>query len=78
MKKGVLRETTRIHTVDDVVLKIRRRTKVYVDQGKLTFNPVEGVEAFKLSGEYFVNLWGQTKQVTFPEGGSTPYPFSML
>lgn len=78
MKHGALRRNTFIHTVSGVVLKVRRGTKVVVRGGVLTFNPIEGVRAFKLSGRYFVNLWGAVHQVAFPSGGRPPYPLSML
>jgi len=60
------------------VLKVRRGTKVAVRGGQLTFNPVEGVRVFKLSGRYFIDLWGAVHEVTFPKGGRPPYPLSML
>ncbi|GAH83688.1 unnamed protein product, partial [marine sediment metagenome] len=69
---------TFIHTLSGFVLKVRRGTKVFVEGGVLTFNPVEGVKVFKLSGRYFVNLWGAVHQVVLPGGGRAPYPLSMI
>ncbi|GAI97825.1 unnamed protein product [marine sediment metagenome] len=59
-------------------MKIRKGTKVAVKNGSLTFNPIEGVTVFKLSGRYFVNLWGAVHKVVLPRGGRTPYPLSMI
>ena len=78
MKQGILHRNTRIHTMSGMVLKVRRGTKVIATGGELTFNPVEGVMVFKLSGQYFVNLWGAVHQVVLPRGGRTPYPLSMI
>ena len=78
MKQGVLRRNTFIHTMSGMVLKVRRGTKVAVKGGVLTFNPVEGVKVFKLSGRYFVNLWGAIHQVVLPGGGRPNYPLSMI
>lgn len=78
MKQGILRRNTRIHTLSGMILKIRKGTKVIVQGGELTFNPIEGVSLFKLSGHYFMNLWGAVHQVVLPGGGRTPYPLSMI
>ena len=78
MKQGILHKNTRIHTMSGMVLKVRRGTKVIATGGELTFNPVEGVMVFKLSGQYFVNLWGAVHQVVLPKGGRPNYPLSMI
>lgn len=78
MKQGVLRRNTFIHTLSGLVLKVRKGTKVIAAGGELIFNPIEGVSVFKLSGRYFVNLWGSVHQVVLPKGGRTPFPLSML
>jgi len=78
MKQGILRRNTRIHTMSGMVLKVRRGTKVTAAKGELTFNPIEGVKVFKLSGSYFVDLWGVIHRVVLPGSGRTPYPLSML
>jgi hypothetical protein len=78
MKEGVLRKNTFFYTSGLVTLKVRKGTKVMVHNGSLTFNPVEGVSVTKLSGRYFINLWGSVHMVTFPQGGKTPFPLSML
>ncbi len=78
MKQGILRRNTRIHTLAGVVLKIGRGTKVFVEGGVLTFNPIEGVQVFKVSGCFFVNLWGAVHKVVLPGGGRAPYPLSMI
>jgi hypothetical protein len=78
VKVGVLRKNTFFHTMDGKTLKVRRGTKAAVQNGVLTFNPVEGVSVTKLSGSFFINLWGSVHLLTFPQGGRTPFPLSML
>ena len=78
MKQGILHRKTFIHTTSNMVLKVRKGTKVFVRGGELTFNPIEGVKVFKLSGRYFINLWGAVHQVVLPKGGRPNYPLSMI
>jgi hypothetical protein len=78
VKVGVLRKNTFFYTMDGKTLKVRRGTKAAVQNGVLTFNPVEGVSITKLSGSFFINLWGSVHLLTFPQGGRTPFPLSML
>jgi len=77
-KFGVLRRTTFIHCLDNITIKFRKGTEVYVSNGVLRFNPVEGVTVTKLSGRYFLNLFGSIHLIIFPKGGRVPYPLSML
>lgn len=78
LKVGTLKQQTYIHTVTNFVFKVQKGTKVIVRDNVLTFNPIEGVQIFKVSGCFFVNLWGAVHQVVLPGGGRAPYPLSMI
>jgi len=78
LKAGTLRKTTYIYTNSALTLKVRKGTKVVVENNVLRFNPIEHVEVRRVGGRYYVSLWGNTFLVRFPKGGSAPYPLSML
>jgi hypothetical protein len=77
VKIGVLKRNTFIYTSANITLKFPKQTKVIVENGELTFNPVDGVKAVKLQGKFLICLWDAWYLVEFPKGG-IPYPFSML
>ena len=78
VKIGVLRQHTYIHTAS-IVLKIRRGTTVTVQNGRLTFNPIYGVEIVKVSERFYVSFWGTLYLIMFPKKSEKiPYPLSML
>ncbi len=78
MKQGILHRNTRIHTMSGMVLKIGKGTKVIASRGEITFKPIDGVKIFKVSGQYFLNLWESIHTIVLPQGGRAPYPLSLL
>ncbi len=77
-KEGILRRDTYIYIASNVAFKIRKGTKVFVKDGVLTFNPIEGFEVRRIQRLYFVFYCGEAYPVLFPDGGKVPYPMSML
>ena len=75
-KTGTLRQTTYLYT-GNVCLKIKRGTEVMVE-GSVLRTPNEGMTVMKAEGRFYANLWGTVRSVTLPEGGSPPYPLSMM
>ena len=73
-----LNKTTYIHAVNNLVIKIKRGTPLSVDRENKVIRFPNGVQITKLQGEYFVSFHGSVNKVIFPNGGRTPFPFSLL
>jgi hypothetical protein len=76
LKTGVLNRNTYLHT-GNVVVKIRRGTRVHADGRVLTF-PEDGMRVIRADGGYYALLWGSVRAITLPKGGTAPYPLSMI
>ena len=77
-KKGVTRKPTLLHTKGKLVVKIPKGTFVMVNNRKLNFGNMNKTWVTKLSGKYFLTMYGDIYEIEFPGGGKVPYPLSML
>jgi len=76
MKTGVLRKKTLIYA-GGMVFVIRKGTKVVVNRGVLTFNPLP-LRITRIGRKFYISYSEATRKIEFPEGGKIPYPLSML
>ena len=84
MRKGKLRQKTRLYLTSGFSIVIPKGTEVHLhDHYKLVFkleqgHYLRGVTITLEDGIYKTNLWGRTHHVEFPKGGNVPYPLSIL
>ena len=72
-----LNRTTYIHG-NNVTIRIKKGTELTLDRRNRMISFSNGIKITKLQGEYFVLLYGSVHKVVFPNGGRTPFPFSLL
>jgi hypothetical protein len=75
---GVLKQKTFIYTVGGTTIALEKATLVEKANNALYFNEYPELVITKQDDAYIAHYYDTPQRVVFPNGGSPPYPLSLL